>query len=174
MIHQPLLQSWEIIIPPECVQSQRADVHAALCVVGRRRGVMHVSNNSPLALRVCVFLHVHRVSVWKRNVRPCAETCWKWPLMGRESEPGVLLFHVAPTGTPSTSRAAVCYPSPPGSLTPTIFFFFPSVAFTFSSLPPHTVTPSLFSPLTLTLLLLLCSHISSTSPPRHIHVSAPF
>lgn len=75
--------------------------------------MIHVFNNSPLALCVCVFVRVSfvyglvlvcrrtcvPVSVWKWNVRPCVATCWKWPLMGRESEPSMLLFHVAPTGT---------------------------------------------------------------------------
>lgn len=40
-MHRPLVQSWDAVTPQE-----RA---AATCVVARRRGVMHVFNNSPLA-----------------------------------------------------------------------------------------------------------------------------
>ena len=112
------------------VWRRRADVCVALCVVGRCRGVMHVLNKSPLALCVCVPFVYELVScecVGKHRVRPCVETCWKWMLMGRESEPSMLLlFHVAPY------RAAGCYPSPRGSLTLSTFllllicFLFPS------------------------------------------------
>ena len=145
-----------------------------LCVWSARwRGVMHVFNNSPLALCVCVCvcvraplymgwcLHACVHCAWSC---PCVETCWKWTLMARESEPSVLLFRAAPTGTgrapagllPVISHPQVHWPRPYFSSFPSFVFTFP---FPFPP-PSHTVTSPLFWAVSRFFSHTLCPRIS--------------
>lgn len=118
-MHQLLLQSWDAVTPV-----QRG---APPCVVGRRCGVMHVFNNSPLA--PCVLAHLpSRVNVyayarWPVNRSPACCYCMPFP---------------------SGNQAAVWYPTPRLLTTPATFFF--SASFCFHHLLPSSpFTPRLLS-----------------------------
>lgn len=124
-MHRPFVQSWDAVTPQELA--------AATCVVARRRGVMHVFNNAPLT----PFALAHRP--FRANVCACVRTCRVWPPMARESEPSVLLFHVAPIG--GWSRRLI-------SDTPTVddlhYFLLHLLCFP-SLLPSSPITPRLLS-----------------------------
>lgn len=118
-MHQLLLQSWDTVTPV-----QRG---APPCVVGRRCGVMHVFNNSPLA--PCVLAHLpSRVNVyayarWPVNRSPACCYCMPFP---------------------SGNQATVWYLTPRLLTTPATFFF--SASFCFHHLLPSSpFTPRLLS-----------------------------
>lgn len=119
-MHQLLLQSRDAVAP-----LRRG---APPCVVGRRWGVMHVFNNSPLA--PCVLAHLPpRVNVyayarWPVNWSPACCYCMPFP---------------------SGNHTAVWYPTPRLLTTPATFFFSASFCF-------HILLPS--SPFTARLLSL--------------------
>lgn len=137
-MHQLLLQSWDAVTP-----LQRG---APPCVVGRRWGVMHVFNNSPLA--PCVLAHFpSRVNVYAYA---------RWPV-----NRSLACCYCMPF--PSGNQAAVWYPTPRLLTTPATFFF--SASFCFHNLLPSSpFTPRLlssFSWLSWVFSLPLCSNSPS-------------